>query len=218
MSTEEINQREAYFKEFGEILVRRHGQNFYSSYHNASRITVDDASIRFGRYLRAARVNAGLSPAELAGQVRLSEATLAALEQGFILACDIKPKWLKELAGALGENFEDFNLIVGRQISSGHSRWLTERLISHWQNWLTQSKVSSSSRLIYATCSTMLFYVVVGAISLLSFKAAQQPSAPRKAYSFIDVKPEYRLNRIKAELRLENQIILLSTNLGGGAC
>ncbi len=66
MSIEEIERRQAYFKEFGEILVRRHGQNYYSSYHNQNRVTVDEAALRFGRYLRAARSNADLSIKELA--------------------------------------------------------------------------------------------------------------------------------------------------------
>lgn len=218
MSTEEINQRQAYFKEFGEILVRRHGQNFYSAYDNTGRITVDEAASRLGRYLRAARVNAGLSPAELAGQAGLSEARLTALEQGLILSCDINPKWLKELARALGENFEDFNLIVGRQVSNGHSKWLTDRLVSCWRNWLIHSRYSILSRPIYATCSALLFCFVVGAVFLLGINTAPQPAPPSKIKSFIVVKPERRLNLIKAELRFETQMLLLSQNFGGGAC
>ena len=104
MSLEELKQREEDFKEFGEILVRRHGQNYFASFHNDQRVTADEASVRFGRYLRAARINANLSVKDLAAKTRLSQATLMALEQGLILACDIKPKWLKDLAEALTEN------------------------------------------------------------------------------------------------------------------
>ena len=217
MSVEETKQREAHFKEFGELLVRRHGQNYYASFHNKSRVTVDETSARFGRYLRAARVNTRLSIEELAAKTGLSKAKLIALEHGLILACDIKPRWLKELAKVLEENLEDFNLLLGRQISSGHSRWVTERLVTRWRNWLTHSRVSLISRPIYATCSALLLFFVIGVVSLMSVNLSTPPPH-KETHSFINVHPERRLNMIKAEARFEYQVLLLSTNLGGGAC
>ncbi len=218
MSAEELKRRKAHTKEFCEILVRRHGQNYYSSYDNQSRVTADETASRFGRYLRAARANAGLSIAELAAQTKLSEATFVALEQGLILACDIRPKWLRELANTLGENIEDFNLILGRQISSGNSRWLTEQILIHWRNLLAHSKISLSSRPIYATGSAILLCFVIGAFLFVGIGPSEQPPPRRVVNSFVDVHPERRLNMVKAELRLENQILVLSANLGNASC
>ncbi len=217
MSMEELKDREVYFKEFGELLVRRHEQNYYSSFHNQSRVTVDETALRFGCYIHAARLNSGYSIAKLAALTKLSAATLTALEQGLILACDIKPKWLKEIAKTLDESIEDFNLLLGRQISSGNSRWLTERLKSHWQHWLSHSPLVFVSKPIYAACSALLIFFMLGAISILGLNTYPQPQ-PRPKYSYIDVQPEHRLNMIRSDLRIENQILLLSAHLGGGNC
>lgn len=219
MSLEEFQKRETYFKEFGEILNRRHGQNYYASFHNEQRLTVDEASVRFGRYVRAARVNANLSIRELAAKAHLTEARLIAIEQGLILACDIKPKWLKDLADVLQENVEDFNLILGRQISSGHSRWLTERLIIYWRNWLAYYKILITTKPLYAACSAVLLCVVLGLFSFFSLNSTSSTPLPsHENYTFIDIKPERRLNLIKAEMRLESSVAVLSSNLTTGNC
>jgi transcriptional regulator with XRE-family HTH domain len=218
MSLEEIKDREDYFKEFGEILVRRHGQNYYSSFHNERRMTVDETAERFARYLRAARVNAGLSIEQLAKQSRLSKATLIALEQGLVLACDIKPRWLKDLAEALAENVEDFNLILGRQISSSNSRWLTERLITRWRNRFNYSKFSLFSKPLYAAGSALLICFVIGAATILSLNPLPPTQTPKDTYTFIDIKPGRRLNMIKAELYLENQVLVVNSNIEPKTC
>jgi hypothetical protein len=125
MKAKEIKQRKGFFKELGEILVRRHGQNYYASYDNQNRMRVDEAAVRFGRYLRAAKANRRLSVAETALPARLSEATLVALEQVIILSCDIKIRWLKELARVLAENEEDFYFLLGgkKLTSFQRMRW-----------------------------------------------------------------------------------------------
>ncbi len=217
MSVEEIKQREIHFKEFGDLLARRHGQNYYVSFHNKSRVTVDEAAVRFGRYLSSARANTHLSISELAAKARVSETTLIALEQGLILACDIKPRWLRGLAKALGENPQDFNLLLGRQISSGNSRWLTERLVIKWRNWLIHSKVSLVSRPVYAACSALLLFFVIGAVSIMSANISTPPPH-KETYSYINVSPEHRLNMVKAEFRLESQVLMVSANLAEKNC
>lgn len=218
MSLEEIKDREEYFKEFGEILVRRHGQNYYSSFQNERRMTVDETAQRFARYLRAARVNMGLSIEQLAQKSRLPEATLIALEQGLVLACDIKPRWLRNLGDALAENVEDFNLILGRRISSGNSRWFTKRLISHCQNWFNYSKFSLFSKPMYTVCSALLICLVIGAASIWNLGFIAPIQTPKETYTFIDVKPERRLNMVKAEHHLENQVLVISSNTGSRTC
>ena len=218
MSLEELKVREEYLKEFGEILVRRHGQNYYSSFHNERRMTTDETAERFGRYLRASRVNAGLSLEQLAQKSHLSEATLIALEQGLVLACDIKPRWLNRLAEALAENVEDFNLILGRQISSGNSRWITKRLVIHWQNWFNYSKFSLFSRPLVVARSALLICLVIGAASIWTLSPVTPTQTSKESYTFLDVEPERRLNMVKAEHNLENQIAVISSNIEARAC
>jgi transcriptional regulator with XRE-family HTH domain len=207
MQIEEIKQRKEQFKEFGEILVRRHGQNYCSSYHNQCRVTIDEAAIRFGRYLHAARLNQGLSIEELAAQAKLSEATQIALEQGIILACDIKPKWLKELARTLDEDIEDFNLMLGRKIV-GAGRW--SKLAKLWQSqpWFTKMQtlaqqrqafspsllVGLLSKPVYAACSMLLLCMAITSTILLwTPSASDQLASPSEAkQTVITTKPTAR--------------------------
>jgi len=217
MRFRELKRRKPHFKEFGDLLVRRHGQNYYSSYHNHSRVTVDQAAVRFGRYLRAARVNGNMSIAELATQTKISQATLTALEHGLILACDIKPRWLKGLAAVLNENAEDFNMLLGRKISTGSSGWLTKKLLTHWQNWFAYSKRSLLASPMYVTCSVALFCFLVGAALFLNANyPAQQPMPTKHRSSLAIVGPEQRLNIIKAEYGIERQVLVLPASFSNG--
>lgn len=208
MSMEEIEQRQAHFKEFGEFLVRRHGQNYYSSYDNQSRVTVDETAVRFGRYLRAARSNTGLSIKELAIKAKLSEATLIALEQGLILACDIKPSWLKQLADILAENFGDFNILLGRKNPKGPSnaRWFTERWVTRCQNLLSYSLASMLSKPVYGAVSVILLCFAVSAFLYLGAGPFEQPHPKQEVdSSTIIVEPKRQPDLFRADPGLESQ-------------
>jgi transcriptional regulator with XRE-family HTH domain len=232
MRAKEVKKRKAYFKEFGQILVRRHGQNYYSSYNDQNRITVDEAAVRFGRYLRAARVNSGLSIAELAARTSLSEASLTALEHGIILACDIRPKWLKELAEALGENVEDFNLLLGRNsLESRRWSWLGESWIGYWLNIsyyapkqnlfrFIYSEFNSFSKPVYAICSALLICFTAGIVLFLSTTSFDQaPSTQPEAVSTpveakATTRPVRRFTMERTEFDIERQALVSPTHSG----
>jgi|GEM_PF-3551193 len=213
MSMEEIERRQAHFKEFGELLVRRHGQNYYSSYDNQNRVTVDEAAVRFGRYLRAARSNAGLSIKELAHQVKLSEATLIALEQGLILACDIKPSWLKQLANILAENFGDFNVLLGRKNSKDQNnvRWFTQRWVTQCQNLLNYALASMLSKPVYRAISVILLCLVVSAFLYLGTGVFEQSHPKQNVNSRTIIDPTQRPNLLRTDPDLESQVFLKSS-------
>jgi transcriptional regulator with XRE-family HTH domain len=222
MSAKEIKQRKGFFKEFGAILVRRHGQNYYSSYYNQSRVTTDEAATRFGRYIRAARANQGLSVAALASQTRLSEATLTALEQGIILSCDIKTKWLKDLAKALGENEEDFCFLLGREISYSHRwSWLNDWLLRlQGQQFplcyffnpkkVISLKIFLQPKPVYAVYSALLFCCLIGGFVLFSPPPFSDPlPSPTKANSFVKVEPQTQFNPVRTEFDFETKTTVL---------
>ena len=222
MSAKEIKQRKGFFKEFGTILVRRHGQNYYSSYHNQSRVTTDEAATRFGRYIRAARANRGLSMAALASQTRLSEATLTALEQGIILSCDIKAKWLKDLAKALGENEEDFYFLLGREISySRRWSWLNDWLLRLQgqqfplyyffnQKKVIPLKIFLQPKPVYAVYSALLFCCLIGGFVLFSPPPFSEPlPPPTKANSFVKVEPQTQFNPVRTEFDFQTKTTVL---------
>jgi hypothetical protein len=220
MRSKEIKQREAFFKELGEILARRHGQNYYSSYQNQSRITTDETAARFGRYLRAARVNAGLTVLDLSTQSRLSTVTIIALEQGLILACDIKSWWLRQLAKTLNEAVEDFDLILGRQTPNKASWRLIDPLILGWESLVNALKVSALAKPAYATTSAIVLCIAISAFLLVEggiLNHRPTPQPPKT--SFVYVGPEQRLNIIKAEFGLESQVFILPAySVAKGSC
>ena len=213
MSMEEIEERQAHFKEFGEILVRRHGQNYYSSYDNQNRVTIDETAVRFGRYLRAARSNADLSIKELSIQTKISEATLMALEQGLILACDIKPRWLKRLAQTLTENIEDFNLLLGRKYANdfNNSLWFTERWLVQCQNFLTYyGKTLLLSKPIYGAVTVILLCFAVSTFFFLGVNYVEKPPPKQETNSHVIVAPKSRPDLFRADPGIEGQVIVES--------
>jgi len=238
MSIKEVNQRKAYFKELGQIIAKRHGQNYYAGYDNRQKVTVDEAAVRLGRYLRAARINGELSIDQLARQTNLSKATLIALEHGLILTCAIKPKWLKALAEELNEQIEDFNLTLGRPNFGPHTGWLMVPLAhllqcvpkfgkSHWtpgmprwlQPGLARFREILAAKPLFATGSAIFFCLLMSSIVMLhQTGVVEQPPPNQQRTTFIDVDPERRLNMIKAEFRLEHRGIFISQDIGGGSC
>lgn len=232
MSAKEIKQRKAFFKEFGALLVRRHGQNYYSSYYNQSRVTTDEAATRFGRYVRAARANRGLAVAALAGQTKLSEATLTALEEGIILSCDIKTKWLKDLAKALGENEEDFYFLLGREISySRRWSWLNDWLLrlqgqpfplAYYFNWkkLVSVKVLLQPKPVYALYSALLLCCLIGGLVLFAPSPVPDPlPSPTKVNSFVRTQPQTQFNPTRTEFDFQPKTTVLPIAfIGRKAC
>lgn len=215
MGDKEIRQRAAYFKELGHLLVRRHGQNYTSSYHRKNKGNVDDAAARFGRYLRAARVNAGLSVAELSSQTKLSKAKLIALEQGVILSDDIKTKWLRQLSKTLSEDIEDFNLILGRELTHRSDRFhkFTEPFAIQWQKLAAFTKILLLSNPVYATFSALLLCLIMGTFLFFDYQLTEQPPPRKKPAPLIIVDPEHRLNIIKAEWGFESQAFALTNTV-----
>lgn len=67
----------------------------------------------FGRYLRAARINRGMSLGELAEEAGIHLGILMTLESGVMSPTDIDPSWVDSLADALGEDPYYFRLILG---------------------------------------------------------------------------------------------------------
>lgn len=217
---DELKQREAFFKEFGEALVRRHGQNYFSSYQNRSRITVDQVATRFGRYLQSARINAGLTTTELSEQSNLSHAKLIALEQGLILTCDIEPKWLKQIAGVLQEDVESFNLLLGRTTIDSCLTHQSKATMP-WQHWANFFKKGFLPKPIHTAVTTILLCMVMSTFFFLikDIEEQQPPSPPRGESSLVNIAPERRLNIIRAEFGLENQVFIAPKYFGSrGSC
>lgn len=73
----------------------------------------DPDAVGLGRYLRAARLNAGLSYDELSRRARVDRAALIALEYGLYSPGQIRRTWLARLAGALGEKPDNLALLLG---------------------------------------------------------------------------------------------------------
>jgi hypothetical protein len=205
MSTREEQQREKYFKELGQHLIGKHRQ-FYES-QNQRHIAPDDPSAaRFGRYLRAARCNSGLSETALAARAKMSVATVQSLELGLIPSGKIKPVWLNRLAVALREDVADFQLLLGQPVKPAASRWPA----INWRNLLA---VKTRTRPAFATLAAMLLCAVIGVGLLTHSNApgvvktpapAKQPAvaaiaAPQQPATLVNVNAETRLNLVKAE-------------------
>lgn len=199
------------FNDFKDHLTRRYRQNYAYRQKNPDAPPLADAQAgRFGRYLRAARLNANLSPVALGRRARLSPDTILALEHGLILGQDIKAGWLKRLAIALNENADDFALLLGR---SNLSRW-------NWPvlNWTELLPIVPLPRTVYAPLLASLLAVVVSVALLanLGLPVAMQgdnvvyttpesiiESQAAPAYSMVSAYPQLdpadRLSLLKAE-------------------
>jgi hypothetical protein len=207
--TKELKHRKKQFKIFRKILTSRHGQN-HLAYQRRGQPLANDAAQHLGRYLRAARANAGLSLEAAALQSKISPATLIALEQGLVLGADIEPKWLVRLARTLGENEQNFNILLGRNRSpaSQSQPWLS--LAEYLRLPEIHSTFSLLARPMYATVSALLLCVIVSATLFLGPAAPHQspPHKPAAGVHFVDVEPTDRPNLIKAEYRLESQVLI----------
>lgn len=81
----------------------------------ASKHEPDQATIGFGEYLKAARINSGLSFEDVEIQTGILGSQILALEKGIYANNAIKNEWLDLLATAYDENRETLYLLLGRQ-------------------------------------------------------------------------------------------------------
>ena len=156
-------QQDQKFKEFQRHLSRRHRQNT-AHRRRTNQPLVDAHAERLGRYLRAARLNANLSPAALAERTKLTTDTILALEQGVILRYDIKTTWLTQLAVALNEDIEDLKFLAG-PIGRPHK----ERPQLNLADWV-RSINKSVPRFVYTPLLASLLCVMVSAALLVNVK------------------------------------------------
>lgn len=195
----EPDHREKDWADLGDIVGQRYERRLAGESDARS-------SLSLGRYLQASRQNAGLSVAELAHRAKIPTATLLALEQGLFVAADIQPKWLKRLAAALGENVEDFHIILGSQ---AHTRPSIIRQFCDWPLGFTQRRSTNKSRWslmpIYALGSALVICLAtVTYINYALFSSPSQPSEPIDP--FIHISSERRLNMVKAEILFKYQV------------
>jgi transcriptional regulator with XRE-family HTH domain len=73
----------------------------------------DRFSVGLGRYLRAARLNQGLSHEEACRRTGIDRVTLIALENGLIRPARIQRLWILQLARLLDEPYDDLLLLLG---------------------------------------------------------------------------------------------------------
>lgn len=135
MTSQDQQQQNKTFVSLREHLLRRHRHN-RTQRQRLEQVRSNAGTMRLGRYLRAARVNAGLSRGELAQRTGLPAGTILALEQGLIIAKEIEPVWLARLSRVLDEDTGTFTLLLGsqpaptagrRQPLSGLGAWFSIR-------------------------------------------------------------------------------------------
>lgn len=194
MIEQELQKRKKELKALGRFVVEQHQRRLSAE-------AGDPSIVGFGRYLQAARKNAGLSADSLAHRAKLSTATVLALEHALIPAQDIHPGWLKRLAHALDERVEDFYLMLGRPNKQPRLQAIGSRTV-YFFGKRTVGRLSP----LYAVGSTLLICFAVSAIISYSIFLAQ-PLSTERSEPFVEISAEHRLNRIKAETLLEYQVI-----------
>ncbi len=204
MITKDLEQRERQFREFGKLLVQRYRHNYEMFQNDTQETVTDEAAVRFGRYLRAARANAGLSPKALAFRSGVSSATILALEQGLILPQDIRPKWLNKLADGLGEDAGNFNLLLGAAKTQRIS-WSRQ-----WLNRLRQP-INISFRLhpVYASLPALLLCIVLSAMFLFRNGVKTQ----NDVMASLAITPEGEINLVNADMDTRHEMILVPAKL-----
>lgn len=95
--------------EFGKLLFQHH--------KDVANKETDKRAKGFARYLRAARLNAGLTPTELALRAEIPDVIVYGLERGLIHSTSIESGHLQRLARVLGEDLNIFGLLLGREIT-----------------------------------------------------------------------------------------------------
>ncbi|HEY85216.1 MAG TPA: helix-turn-helix domain-containing protein [Chloroflexi bacterium] len=115
MNADNIASPDAQFlNDVGGLLLNR--IRFMRIANGGGTAAGDCTAHSFGRYLRGLRAKAGLSRQDLAGQTALSEAQIAALENGFLPSGDISADLLRRLAVALDADVDEFNILLNRNV------------------------------------------------------------------------------------------------------
>ncbi|MCB0163971.1 MAG: helix-turn-helix transcriptional regulator [Anaerolineae bacterium] len=195
------NRQKKEWADMGEII----GQSYE---HRLAGKSSSRSGLSLGRYLQASRQNAGLTVAELAHRAKLPSATLLALERGLFDVADIQPKWLKRLAAALGEDVEDFHLLLGNPAhrpSLMPDIW--DRRFGLSLGWMA-NRSRRSLMPIYALGSALL--ICFAFVTFISYPLFSSPSPSSEQIDpFIHISSERRLNMVKAENLFEYQVISL---------
>lgn len=105
---------EALLDELGDILAINCADILQGS--DAGCEPIDDNARAFARFLRAERINRGLSREALAEKAEIREADVLALENSLILSTKIRPVLLHSLAAALTIDIETFEFMLERKI------------------------------------------------------------------------------------------------------
>ena len=211
MTSQKQQQPKEVLRPLREHLLRRHRHN-RTQQRSEGQVSPNTAALRLGRFLRAARVNAGLSRGDLAQQTGLPAGTILALEQGLIIPSEIKPVWLARLSCVLGEDAGTFALLLGCQPPPTRAR---KTLLSTLWAWFSIGRLPAP---VYgAVPATLLCILVSVALFLgveLPYSPAEQlqslPAAPvethipasEKNYRLVEPRslvPEERLSLLKAE-------------------
>lgn len=95
--------------EFGKLLFQHH--------KDVANKGTDKRAKGFARYLRASRLNAGLTPTELALRAEIPDVMVYGLERGLIHSTSIESAHLQCLARVLGEDLTIFGLLLGRDLT-----------------------------------------------------------------------------------------------------
>lgn len=95
--------------EFGKLLFQHH--------KDVASEETDKRAKGFARYLRAARLNAGLTPTDLALRAEIPDVIVYGLERGLIHSASIESGYLQRLARVLGEEVSIFELLLGRDLT-----------------------------------------------------------------------------------------------------
>ncbi|RMF02257.1 MAG: XRE family transcriptional regulator [Chloroflexi bacterium] len=211
MFEDELKQRQKEFRQFGKILALRHRQNFAA--RRAGHESPEDARAQqLGRYLHAARTNAGLSAANAARRAQIPVGVLLALESGLVPSSQINRRWLQNLARVLREDPANFTLFLGDAPTSRFSR---PQLAAWWRtlsiNFQTRPMYASLSTVVLAVMLGVLFFINSDAYHLLPGSGAQmtvvrvtaQPTLPpagnAQLSTLVDIGPADRLNLLNAE-------------------
>lgn len=100
---------------FREALLRRHYEKVARRQAGMEKPKTDPYALRFGSYIRTARVQAGLSYEALSLKTGIDRGLLRAIEVGLFAAEDLEAQCVKKLAAALQEPAGRLFLLLGRR-------------------------------------------------------------------------------------------------------
>ncbi len=117
------------FEHLREHLLQ-HNEQMFTYRQKTGLVGQDQRAINLGRFLRTARTNLSLSRSDFAEISGVGKSMIGALENGLILSRDVQREDLKRLAHALGEDMENFTLILGEEISKPFLNQILNKLFA----------------------------------------------------------------------------------------